>query len=178
MVACGYLGSMSLAKKQYKRLFEIGISQTLFLQMPLMNVIGPDEDSTSEKPYPELNVDNDVPAGRYYHYTSGTVGPITREMVEGVTNEQARLVKEVPNVQPFVGIELYPTKKLRSISNTATAFNGRSDRSNFFVGINWDEGDRDLVKVKHYGRTIAAALHGQLQSENELFGSYGEFGET
>lgn len=142
--------------------------------MTVTYLLGPNQDSTSEKPYPALNVDNDVPAGRHYHYTSGTVGHITREMVEGVKSAQKKLVEQVPGVQPFVGIEFYPTKKLCSIPNTATAFNGRSERSNFFVDINWDEGDRDLTKVRYHGRAIAAALHGQAQSENELFGSYGE----
>lgn len=136
---------------------------------------GPDEDSTCEKPYPELNVDNDVPAGRYYHYTSGTVGHITREMVENAMQAQEALVKEISEVQPFVGIELYPTKKLCSVPNTGTAFNGRSHRSNFFIDINWDKGDRDLARVKYHGRATAAALHGQTQTENELFGSYGKF---
>lgn len=181
MVACGYLGPAFLARKHYERLFEIGECSAPIPRFCLTTVPGPDKDNTSEKPYPELNVDNDVPAGRYYHYTSGTVGHITRKMVEGVSHAQAKLAAEVPNVQPFVGIEFYPTKKICSIPNTATAFSGRSDRSdrsNFFVDINWEEGERDLGKVRYHGRAIAAALHGESQSENELFGSYGESCDT
>ncbi|KAI0052753.1 FAD-binding domain-containing protein [Auriscalpium vulgare] len=152
-------GSEEEGRAQYKPLFDLG---------PVM-------DMSREIPYEELNglQNHLMPHGRNYYmkgiYTSGPSVPVSEELLQRVAALSA-----AHGITLFLAFEFFPTGKILTIPNDATA-HIRGARVSTLIFSAWDDGDKLPAVRASANELMDVILKGETklsERENTGYGNY------
>lgn len=89
---------------------------------------------------------------------------------------QADLKAQLPHTGSFVGLEIYPTEKIREVSNDAMAFSCRGPQHNLIINITWSAEDRDKVNVEDVTKKVREIIKATEAGKEGVETTYGNYG--
>lgn len=133
-------------------------------------------DDTSEQAYPEIGglIMANVQFLECTYQCAATQVQSARECWKSVWDKYQEAVAAEPKLgTTTVMFEFYPTSKITSRPDDATAFNGRGYRNNVLVQVMWD-GDTGYVSTaRKWMKEIAAQIDSGEGSHETPYGNYG-----
>jgi len=87
---------------------------------------------------------------------------------------QAKLKAEIPQVEPFIGLEMYHTAKIQQVGNDQMAFACRGSQSNFIISVHWSKEDVDKVDVDEIRKKVRDIMAATKEPVGQQ--SYGNYG--
>lgn len=87
---------------------------------------------------------------------------------------QAKLKAEIPQVEPFIGLEMYHTAKIQQVGNDKMAFACRGPQSNFIISVHWSKEDVDKVDVDEIRKMVTDIVAATKEPVGKQ--SYGNYG--